>query len=81
MLLQSHNGTINLLPALPEAWPEGHIKGLKARGGFIVDMWWSDGKLIKANISSENGGKAKIRYNNDEMVVDIKPGKTYNYEL
>ena len=47
MLLQSHKGTIHLLPALPKQWPEGYIKGIKARGNYKLDIEWSKGKLEK----------------------------------
>ena len=81
MLLQSHSGIIHLLPALPEAWPRGHITGLKARGGFEVDLWWENGKLTKALIRSENGGQTKLQYRNDVQEVKLKPGKYFNYKL
>lgn len=61
MLLQSHDGAVHLLPALPDAWKEGDIKGLVARGGFVVDMDWKDNHLSKAVIHSKIGGVIRIR--------------------
>ena len=52
MLLQSHNGQIEILPALPSVWKEGHFKGLCARDGKVVECWWKDGKVIRKNIVS-----------------------------
>jgi len=61
MLLQSHDGPIYLLPALPAAWPNGHVKGLKARGGFEIDIEWEQGHLTKAVLHSKLGGNCRIR--------------------
>ncbi|MCF7803665.1 MAG: glycoside hydrolase family 95 protein [Candidatus Marinimicrobia bacterium] len=61
MLIQSHDGAIHLLPALPDAWPAGRVNGLKARGGFTVDIEWQDEKPVKAVIYSELGGNVRLR--------------------
>lgn len=61
MLLQSHDGALHLLPAIPATWNEGEVKGLKARGNFTVDMNWNKGQLAEAKILSNIGGKLRLR--------------------
>lgn len=61
MLLQSHDGFVYLLPALPDAWKNGEVSGLKARGGFEVSMAWKDNNIQKVTVRSENGGNLRIR--------------------
>ena len=61
MLMQSHDGFVYLLPALPDAWASGSVNGLKARGGFEVSMEWEDNNITKTVIKSELGGNLRIR--------------------
>ena len=79
MLLQSHTGEIVLLPALPDAWPEGSVTGLRARGGFEVDMAWSGGKLTGAAIRSKLGGPCRLRHGETVKELSTEPGGEYTF--
>jgi alpha-L-fucosidase 2 len=73
MLLQSHAGYIELLPALPAAWPTGKVTGLMSRGGFQVDMEWENGILTSAKVLSKLGGQLKIKYGDLSSSYESKP--------
>ena len=76
MLVQSHVGMIHLLPALPKDWPSGRVKGLKARGGFVVDIVWNNGELVEASISSELGKALRFGYKEKYITLNIEKGET-----
>ena len=77
MLMQSHMGFVHLLPALPDAWKDGVIKGLRARGNFTVDIAWKDGALDHADIHSGSGTPCTVRYGNIPLQFKTTKGKTY----
>jgi len=70
----------HLLPALPDAWATGSVKGLKARGGFVVDMAWKDGKLTEAKIKSLNGRPLTVKYGDQLRELKTTAGKTYTFD-
>lgn len=79
MLVQSHRETIDLLPALPSAWPAGSVKGLRARGGFEVDVTWAGGKLAGATVRSVTGTGGTLRYGGKIVALNLKPGESRTY--
>jgi alpha-L-fucosidase 2 len=80
MLLQSHAGVIDLLPALPKAWPAGKVTGLRARGGFEVDLEWQNGTLSRATVQSTWGTTARLRSRAGERMVTLKPGEVVTWD-
>ncbi len=74
MLLQSHGGEINLLPALPKAWPEGRVAGLKARGGVQMEVIWSGGKPVEATLEATLGSEQRVRVPRGSRIAKIRAG-------
>ncbi len=80
MLLQSHSGEISLLPALPNAWKTGSVQGLRARGGYEVDIFWKDGRLTTARIQSKYTDLCKVRYGTLMKEFQAEAGKRYEFD-
>ena len=76
-LLQSHAGEISLLPALPETWSSGAVTGLRARGGFTVDMKWENRRLVSAAIRHPEGGSCHVRYNGKVEKIEVPKGGSF----
>ena len=79
MLIQSHLETIDLLPSLPDALPDGSISGVVARGGFELSFNWKDGELQSVEVTSKAGQKCQLRYGNKKMDFNTEKGKTYKF--
>jgi len=81
MLLQSQDdGVIELLPALPAAWPEGSVKGLRARGGFEVDIAWARGRVTRATVRSVAGaGGGRVRISDRVIDLHLQPGQAKTF--
>ncbi len=75
MLLQSQDGAIHLLPALPDAWKEGAVTGLCARGDFVINITWKDGKLVSAVIRSNAGLPCRVCYHGKTIELKIRKGE------
>lgn len=81
MLIQSHENEIHILPALPKSWKSGYVKGLKARGGFEVEIFWNCGKPTEVIIHSKKGGLCRIRNKSMVKEIDTKPDEVYRIYL
>jgi alpha-L-fucosidase 2 len=80
MLLQSQGDAIELLPALPSALPKGEVRGICARGGFVLDFNWDKGALQQVKVLSKVGGVCKLRYHDKTITVNTKKGETYRFD-
>ena len=80
MLLQCVDGEIELLPALPRAWATGSVRGLRARGGFEVDIAWRDGELLSAELRGAPGGVAQVRYREKLVKTRVANGRQRRIE-
>ncbi|MHC4251361.1 MAG: glycosyl hydrolase family 95 catalytic domain-containing protein [Planctomycetota bacterium] len=80
MLLQSQNGEVHLLPALPSVWKKGRVTGLRAVGGFDVNISWEDGKLAKARVRSRLGGPLRVRYGGKTAELETARGGVYLFD-
>jgi alpha-L-fucosidase 2 len=79
MLVQSHTGVIELLPALPSELPEGEVRGLCARGGFVIDMKWADRRLVQVKVLSKAGTPLRLRHGAQQIELATKKGGVYSF--
>ncbi|MBW8814825.1 MAG: glycoside hydrolase family 95 protein [Caulobacterales bacterium] len=75
MILQSRNGAIHLLPALPAAWPDGHMTGLRARGAVGIDVWWADGRLARARLRADRAGDLRVVLGGERLGLSLLAGE------
>jgi alpha-L-fucosidase 2 len=80
MLMQSTEDCITLLPAIPEQWSSGSVKGICARGGFVVDMTWKDGKVVTLTLTARNDSSTRLRLNGKTIKVRMKKGEKKTFE-
>ncbi|MDZ7633575.1 MAG: hypothetical protein U5L72_03670 [Bacteroidales bacterium] len=80
MLLQSHNGVVRILPALPAAWPEGKVSGLKARGNFEIGIEWSDGVAGLITVKSLSGAPLDLTYRGNSVSMETEKGASYMFD-
>lgn len=84
MLLQSQDGQLLLLPALPSAWPSGAVRGLRARGGYVLDIAWAEGRLREVRVQALAGaGRSQLRWGSLRVPLQLRPGqsRTFNAQL
>ncbi len=81
MIVQSSMNEIKLLPALPEKWSEGSIKGVRARGGFVVDMEWKDSRPASVTVTSLLGNPSKIRFKDEVREINLSKGQSQNWKF
>jgi len=80
MLLQSHNGVVRILPALPDAWPEGMVSGLKARGNFEIGIEWSEGVAGLITVKSFSGAPLDLAYRGNSVSMETEKGTSYKFD-
>ena len=81
MLVQSHLDAIELLPALPSAWPSGSVRGLRARGGFEVDLEWNESKPVAVTVRSTGGSGGRLRFAGRDLELGLRPGESRRVDL
>ena len=72
MIMQSTEGSITLLPALPQQWADGSVSGIRARGGYEVDIMWQGGKVVRFTLRSRHGGTTTVFYNGKRQQIKLK---------